>query len=297
MNINIRLCFVVILIICYNINPAEKNEQLAKCFLKYVNALKVAQGDKNMDKYDKDIINEMGKGNKAKTIDDFNKITNKITDLNKYLNNETFKANYKLLSNCVKNPNDIINIKKEIINNMDIYGDILSNDIDPAKLLELFKYIKSYDDNHKKTSKEVFKNKFIKEILRSFPLYLSIAFLDTFECLSEYWEKIPKEIRGKLEQYIKNALHNICENFGLNKLSITDLCNQLKESKLATTINEIFKEIKNNNPNMEENLKKLNFVPTVISVKDRLKEIVEMAKKGDITQGIANKYRDCSGKS
>lgn len=297
MNINIRLCFVVILIICYNINPAEKNEQLANCFLKYVNALKVAQGDKNMDKYDKDIINEMGKGNKAKTIDDFNKITNKITDLNKYLNNETFKANYKLLSNCVKNPNDIINIKKEIINNMDIYGDILSIDIDPAKLLELFKYIETYNDNHKKTSKEVFKNKFIKEILRSFPLYLSIAFLDTFECLSEYWEEIPKEIRGKLEQYIKNALYNICENFGLNKLSITDLCNQLKESKLATTINEIFKEIKNNNPNMKENLKKLNFVPTVINVKDRLKEIVEMAKKGNITQGIANKYRDCSVKS
>ena len=87
--------------------------------------------------------------------------------------------NYKLLSNCVKDPNDIINIKKEIINNMDIYGDILSNDIDPAKLLELFKYIKTYNDNHKKTSKEIFKNnkKASRRILSLLDIFIIKKFL------------------------------------------------------------------------------------------------------------------------
>ena len=230
-------------------------------------------------------------------------ITRLQDDLNnviKYFPNENFKKNYDTLLNAVgdEHKNETIN---EIINHLDIYGDIFSEEIDVQKLKEIFELIKNYDFKEHPTAREIFKTKAMKSLLKNLPTNISKRLVEFLEWAYKQWMKTPDAIREPLERYISNAIKNYFGNTGLEKLLedpgtiVNAVKNNEKYKSVKNSFTKIFKEmvdVEKEKKYVKENYKNIKPVKILLKNKKEFETVRDMFESKKFTKGLKKIGKD-----
>ena len=257
-------------------------------------------------------LNETNLSDTAKGIvmrrvfDNFDNIINnnpnndikKIDDVIKYFTNETFVENHEVIVNAIgkDHENEITN---EIINNLDIYGDILSEKLDPEKVVQIFNLIKNYDFKNKPAAREMFKTKFIKELLKNLPTNISKELIDFLDSLYKKWMKLPKEVRDILEQYLQNALVNFFKNTGLEKaIDVKKISELVKNSKYFNEVMDFVNELKKminltkEKEFVKQNWKQIKPAKILLKTKGEFETIKSMIDTKKLGKGVKKIAKD-----
>ena len=280
--LNIRIIFLILLLLQY------KNCQCTDGILNNNNTLNeddLKHEDINQffeDGYNGDndiaefIFNKIGPDNNASN--NIFPMIKKYGNIKKQLvNNKEIGSNIKKITEKM-NPKDKAEAMEEIITNFDMYKVILEHAHTPEEILNLYRFLKEFNNTYKDINNEIYtNNNTLKKVLNECPLEVNKFMADSFDKIMHFWnEKLTEDQRNTLKEIYNNMRKNT-QRLGVLQL-ITDFMSDFERFKKGITDNEIAKELQN----------------TVSSFKNKIdtNELKKMTLSNDYLTKIKNNFME-----
>ena len=245
--------------------------------------------------------------NKARKGD----LQKKVMFANEKLRDKKFASQLNLIYDHLS-PQEQQNFGIEVFDNIEVYDNLLSSDLSQGELVQLYKFLYAFgkDNKNKNLSKNIFKGKCFRFILRTCGVNGLKQLSEFFRCIIDEYNKLPLAVRKILEKISEQIENNMKKN-GLDaffRLLMNDIeairGNILSNEHVKNIINEIqtIMSMKQKNINEEKN----KFVKySKDFMKDGVK--VDQYKKNFLTAknmfnckktiaGVKRKFYLCSGK-
>ena len=156
-------------------------------------------------------------------------------------------------------PEERVNFGTEVFDNIEVYDNLLSSDLSQGELVQLYKFLYAFgkDNKNKNLSKNIFKGKCFRFILRTCGVNGIKELSEFFRCIVDKYNTLPLELRQMLEKISEQIENNMKKNgldafFGLLMSDIEAIRgNILSNEHVSHIIKEIqtimsMKQIKTN---------------------------------------------------
>lgn len=111
-------------------------------------------------------------------------------------------------------PEERKNFGNEVLDNIEVYDNLLGSDLSQGELVQLYKFLYAFgkDDKNKNLSKNIFKGKCFKFILRTCGVNGLKQLSEFFRCIVDEYNKLPLELRQILEKISEQIENNMKKN-------------------------------------------------------------------------------------
>ena len=240
-----KIIIHVFFIFCLNIYCKEQKEgsgvRLVKGLKAFIDARHKLSNINNLSDHLQNELVNMGKP-KDLSVDFVNK---KVETANAVSTNGKLLQNYNNLCNFQSTEAAKKDVAKELVNNPDIYANLLSDDMDKHKLNELYDFVKNFGKGDGKgLTKDIFKNPDVQKIVKQLPVCLSRIFFEFSDIIYREYEKLNKDIREILDRYLNNICQNLLRNTAIIdvfKGILSDMIHKVKDNKKLLTISDFLR--------------------------------------------------------